>query len=420
MAERLTRRVAEQRAISGLARLALTADFDDLLDAAVHAITEPVVVDFVAILRADPTNDDLLMCTHVSPLVGATERVPGNERSHAGYAMSRNATVVTSDFHGETRFGTERSRRAGIRSGIAVPIPAPGRPWGVVTAHTREVREYTDDDIAFLEMVAGILSASLRRLDIEQQLRHQALHDPLTGLPNRVLVNDRIGQALRRTGRGGPMTAVVLIDLDDFKTVNDSLGHSAGDDLLMALAPRLQEVMRPTDTVGRLGGDEFVVVCENLDSPLEAAAIAKRIAGTWRDPVPVADQRIHISGSMGITLSTGPDTDVAEMLREADIAMYRAKRRGPNSFELFDEGMRHAASHRLTMATDLRDAIEHGKLRLAYQPIVDLTSGRIVALEALTRWDHPGRGQVPPSEFIQIAEETGLILPLGEWSLRSA
>lgn len=251
-----------------------------------------------------------------------------------------------------------------------------------------------------------------------QQAVHQATHDPLTGLPNRTLVLDRLEQALARLGRSGAPVSVLFVDLDRFKVVNDSLGHIAGDEALVHLAERLRAAVRQPDTVGRLAGDEFVVVCEDTDAR-EALAVADRVARARAEPLPLEAGETVVTASIGIAHGE-PGTGAEEMLRDSDVAMYRAKERGRSRIEIFDAAMRHRMLDRLEMERALRAAMHNGELCLHYQPIVCLDDGRVVAAEALLRWYHPARGMVGPAEFIPVAEESGLILPLGRWVLGQA
>ena len=261
----------------------------------------------------------------------------------------------------------------------------------------------------------------------EQRLAHQATHDSLTGLPNRALLVDRLGHALGALDREETAVATLLVNLDHYRLVTDNLGHAAGDELLKAVATRLQKVTRFGDTVGRpgrhtlahLGGDEFVVVCERLRREGDATVIAERIAGALRPPFAVGGEEVHASASIGIALSTGGDSPESQ-LRDAAAAMARAKERGRARWELFDVAMRARVVDRLQRENELRRAIDQNDLRLYYQPVVSIRDRRLVGAEALVRWDHPARGIVGPGEFIELAEESGLILPLGRWVLEES
>jgi diguanylate cyclase (GGDEF)-like protein len=247
---------------------------------------------------------------------------------------------------------------------------------------------------------------------------HQATHDPLTGLPNRSLVVDRLDQALARSSRSGGRVTVLFADLDRFKVVNDSFGHPVGDGVLLSVSERLRAAVRPQDTVGRLAGDEFVIVCEDL-TDRETINVAERVAATVSDPIMLGGRETVITASIGIAHAE-PGTRAEDMLRDSDVAMYRAKERGRSRIELFDAEMRRRMVDRLEMERSLRTAIAAGELRLDYQPIVTFDDWRVTAAEALVRWEHPERGLVQPDEFIPLAEESGLILPLGRWVLTEA
>jgi len=268
--------------------------------------------------------------------------------------------------------------------------------------------------------VVGSQTDVTDRKKAEQRLQHDALHDALTGLPNRVLFLDRLDQAIRRAQRSTPAAAaaVLFLDLDRFKLVNDSLGHQVGDELLKAVARRLESAVRPPDTVARLGGDEFTVLLDGVSDVHEAALVAERVHATLKTPFEIDDRDLHIDASIGIALAdanAAPDT----VLRDADVAMYRAKADGKGRHAVFDGRMHEQVMRRLDMESELRRAIEERRLEVAYQPIVQASTGRIVGFEALCRWpDH--QGLVEPSEFVPIAEETGLIVPLGRWIMREA
>ncbi|HEX3087629.1 MAG TPA: PAS domain S-box protein, partial [Ilumatobacteraceae bacterium] len=284
------------------------------------------------------------------------------------------------------------------------------RPDGSIVwalTHVTLVRDEKGEPEYFFVQLQDITGRKV----MEQELAHQALHDSLTGLPNRALLTDRLIHGLARTRRNGSQLAVMFLDIDQFKMVNDSLGHSAGDDLLRHAAAQIEEALRPGDTVARFGGDEFVVVCDDV-SVLEIAQVAERVLETLSRPWHIGDEEMHITASLGIAVAD--DTATPEsLLRDSDAAMYRAKERGRGRFEMFDEALRFKASRRLATASALHRALERDEFVVQYQPVVSLVTGEMVSVEALVRWNHPEHGLVTPDAFISLAEETGLIVPIG-------
>ena len=253
-----------------------------------------------------------------------------------------------------------------------------------------------------------------------EALSHLALHDPLTALPNRSLFMDRLAQALHRLDRRERVLAVLFVDLDRFKAINDRFGHAAGDETLLAVGGRLREVLRPHDTVARLGGDEFVVLCEDLEDDRAAVRVAERVLAALGRPILCADHTVVSSASIGIALTRRSDTTPDALLRDADMAMYRAKETGRNRIEVFDNSARLRRQARVQIAEELRLGVDAGQLRVVYQPIVHLGQATPAGVEALVRWQHPRRGLLAPAEFIEVAEDTGLVVPLGAWVLRQA
>ena len=275
-----------------------------------------------------------------------------------------------------------------------------------------------------LQTANGLLvSAAIRDITERKRsaaaLAHQALHDSLTGLPNRALLSDRLARALTRAERHGTFVAVLFLDLDRFKLINDSRGHAAGDRLLVAVAERLQGLVRTTDTVARFAGDEFVIVAEEAMDGTESLALAERISQGFSGPVSIDGEELYITASIGIALGAG-DTTVEGLLSDADSAMYKAKEAGRSRVEMFDSAMRGAAEARLQIQNDLHRALSRNELQVHYQPVLDLRSGAIVGAEALVRWEHPDRGMLAPGAFVPIAEDSGLIVPVGAEVLHQA
>ncbi|MDA0172979.1 EAL domain-containing protein [Solirubrobacter taibaiensis] len=260
-----------------------------------------------------------------------------------------------------------------------------------------------------------------QRRELEAELAKLAFHDPLTGLANRALLRERITHAAARALRApGSDAALLLIDLDDFKSVNDGLGHREGDRLLQAVAQRLEDAIRAQDTAARLGGDEFVIFAENVGGADQAAALADRVLAALEEPFELTGATIHCRGSIGIRWVGGEALDADDLLRDADLAMYSAKRTGKAAWAVFEDRMQDDASERLVLGSELHGALERDELELHYQPIVDLHTERVTGFEALVRWQHPTRGLLAPDRFIGLAESTGLIHPLGDWVIREA
>ncbi len=329
---------------------------------------------------------------------------------------------------------------------LAVPLSEPQMGSLVIARHCDE--PFDHDDASMLRGMGRVLMLTLQQLRLieseralreqsqrevaerraaEEELAHHALHDALTGLPNRTLLLDRLDQALIRAGDQETLVGVLFVDLDNFKLINDTLGHHVGDDLLRLVSARLHESLRitvdgarvGTDTVARFGGDEFVLVAEGLTTPADASAIAERIAARLAEPFRVEGDQLFVTASTGVAVGA-PGTSADALIRDADAAMYHAKQRGRARFELFDDQMRERLVKRLGAEKDLRRALENNEFQLFYQPIVDLSEGSITGAEALIRWLHPDKGLLAPGDFIPLAEESGLILELGEWVIRNA
>ncbi|HEU4738443.1 MAG TPA: EAL domain-containing protein [Solirubrobacterales bacterium] len=352
-------------------------------------------------------------------VLGGGRRVSASRDSHAGAALDSGTHAIVSDWESETRHTMPPVLRTfGAASSLAVVIDGKNRPFGVLDVHATEPHRFTAKDVPFVQAAANVLADAIERHAADQALRYRVLHDSLTGLPNRLSFVDALGDALSKASISGSPVGILFLDLDHFKLINDSLGHHAGDALLRAVAPRLRAHLRPGDVVARFGGDEFGILIDRLADEGEALAIADRVASAFTQPFSIDDVDHFVSASIGVAVAgAGEERTVnAELLiRDADAAMYRAKEGGRARCVLFDAEMRAGAMRRLEVERELREALDRDEMALFYQPVVNLRSGEITGLEGLVRWRHPERGILDPADFVSIAEDSGLIEPIGRW-----
>ncbi|HEV3230467.1 MAG TPA: EAL domain-containing protein [Solirubrobacteraceae bacterium] len=417
----LEQRAAKQEVVARLGGLALEGiEIGELVEEAVAAVTQTLGVELAELLEQAEDRDSFILRSGVGWQEGLVRRQhePGGSRYYAAFTWGSLGHVLVEDFATEERFEpTRRLVDHDVASAVSVLVGRPRRPFGLLGVFSRTPGRFDSDDVNFLKAVANVLAEAMERSHAEEQIRHQALHDALTGLPNRTLLLERLEHWLDRSRRAGGCGAVLFVDLDHFKLINDGLGHDVGDQLLLEVARRLASALRASDTVARVGGDEFIVFCEDIVNEMAAVELVERINATLRAPFWLKGRERHITASVGIAIASAGDTpDV--LLRNADAAMYRAKERGRDRFELFDEGMRDRSLRWLETERELRQALERGELHNLYQPIVSAQG--IIGFEALVRWHHPERGVVSPADFIPVAEESGLIVPLGRHVLENA
>ena len=396
---------------------------DELLANAVSVVAEGLNADCCRLLRVAPDGRRWML----EAGAGWDECWSGREwfesetDTQLEYLLQQPAPLLVEDYAAETRFaGPAMLAAHGIRSGLEVLIGRSGAPWGILGGFSRRPGVFSPESVNFLQGIADTLGAALERAHAEERLAWLAQYDTLTGLPNRDLFHERLGQSLVTAERDGCQLGILYIDLDGFKNVNDAHGHNAGDELLRLVARRLEACVREGDTVGRLGGDEFAIVIGNLATADDAELVAEQVVAQLAQPFDLDGRETLITASIGISIYPGDGTDASLLLKNADTAMYQGKEQGRNNFQNYSVELDEEATGRRQLAQELRLAVARDEFELHYQPQVALDSGRVVGIEAMLRWWHPERGMLAAAEFIGVAEESGLIVQIGEWVFETA
>jgi diguanylate cyclase (GGDEF)-like protein/PAS domain S-box-containing protein len=418
-----SRHAMQQGLIAELGQFALkNPPLNELASHAIAVVTRGLAAEFCRLLVAEADDKSLMLmgAEGWEPDWIAKRHYDAAEETEDRFIIGVREAVLVEDFTTESRFKASPVLTAhGIRAGAEMLICGAQNSYGMLGIYSRRAGQFTWENITFLRGITNILASSMDRSIADERLTYLAQFDALTGLPNRSMFLERLWHTIADGDHGKRQAGVIFVDLDRFKLVNDTLGHGAGDGLLLQVALRLLSCVRCEDIVGRLGGDEFAIALAGIEDAADAGAISQGILSALAEPFELAGREIYISASLGIGIYPSNGMDPVTLLKNADTAMYRAKESGRNTFEFYVPQMNERAVERLRIETELRGALERGEFLLHYQPKADIASQEISGFEALLRWQHPERGLVAPGEFISILEETGLIIPVGEWVIRT-
>jgi diguanylate cyclase (GGDEF)-like protein/PAS domain S-box-containing protein len=418
--ERIHSQAMQQRLIAEFGQQAFAStDVEDVIKRAVELVSVSLKTDYTSVLELDRDGKQLMMRAASGwPEEFRSRPVVIRPGGRLEFVLAHREPLIIEDLPRDRRFPDSPLLRLGVRSGIQVPIFGTAGTFGILSAHARAERRFGQADANFLQSVANILAVAAERKNAQDHLERLAQFDSLTGLPNRHLFHDRLLKTMAHARRSGEPMAVLFIDLDRFKLVNDTQGHSAGDKLLQEAATRLLQCVRGGDTVGRFGGDEFGAIVTDLAKPGDAGVVAQKVLDALARPFKLDAHDTYVSASIGITLFPADGDNPEALVMNADTAMYRAKEQGRNTYQYFTREMNERALARVQMEAALRRAIEHKEFLLHYQPKVDLRTRAISGFEALLRWQHGEKGLILPGEFVSVLEDAGLIVQVGEWVLR--
>ena len=417
----VSRHARQQEMMAAFGQMALrNPEIDELMTRAVQIVDQGLHVEFCRALAA--SFDDLTLLLKGSSGWDAewSQRLTFDSvaETEDRFIIGVREEIIVDDFKRETRFKPSAMLIAhNVRSGAEMLICGAFGSYGVLGIYSREVAQFTQESINFLHGITNTIASAMDRKMADDRLTHLAQFDPITDLPNRTLYTDRLWQTITQASRDKRPVGVLFIDLDRFKIINDTLGHTCGDEVLLQVAQRLAQCVRAGDTVGRLGGDEFAIALANLARAEDAGTVARKIGDALSRPFMVEGEQVYVSASLGISIYPIDGADPDTLLKNADTAMYRAKEAGRNTYQFYLSQMNQRAIERLKLETQLRGALDRGEFLLHYQPKVNLADGAITGFEALLRWQHPERGLVPPADFISILEDTALIIPVGDWVL---